>query len=207
MFYSFKNILKLGQCLKHNTLANLLSLALFIFVSCNSEKKEIPKERKLTSYEIQNQLDSINDISANEFARKYNAISGLDIDLGFTYQIEDSIHSSGKPISIIGQISDIVRKDSNMIFTIKGYFSEKKCISEILVTSEQFNDFFKITKPQNDYATYCFIINLNKISSKSLLSIKAEGEDQLDYNFNKQILLASGKLINMYKYKEIEENK
>ena len=182
-------------------------LALTIFLSCNTEKKEIPKEKKQTSYEIQNQLDSINDISANSFARKYNAISGSDINLGFTYQIEDSIRSSGKPISIIGQISDIVRKDSNMIFTIKGYFSEKKCISEIMVTSEQFNDFFKSIKPKNDYATYCFIIHLNKISSKSLLTIKTEGEDQLDYNFNKQILLASGKLINIYKYKQIDENK
>jgi len=189
-----------------NLLRTITIVGLFIFTSCKTEKKEIPKEKKLTSYEIQNQLDSVNNISADEFAKKYNAISGLDIDLGFTYRIEDSIRSSGKPISIIGQIEDIVRKDSNMIFTIKGYFSQKRCICEILVTGSQFSYISKTTKSIKDYDQYCFVLNLNKISSRSLLSISSDGEDKLSYNFHKQILLVSGNLIDMYRYKKADEN-
>jgi len=113
-----------------------------VFLSCGQEKEEPPKEKWEVRYDKQKQLDTLNKNEAANLSAKLNAISGKDNSLKFTYQVQKIVKDSSQPISIIGNITDMVQKDGNYLLKIYGTISKKDCLFEISVSPEIFQKIF-----------------------------------------------------------------
>ncbi len=194
---------------------NLLIAISLIAVSCGQEKKEPPKEKSEVRYDKQKQLDTLNKNEAANLIGKLNAIQSKDNDLKFTFKIQEIIKNSNRPISVIGNITDIMEKNGIYIFKIFGTFSKKDCLFEISVSSEMFHKIFSQLDLKYSLHKGCFIFKPTSIKSSSLLTIESEvsggetiddAESSLTYDFNDEILFFKGNLIDYYVYKKLPKD-
>ena len=194
----------------------MLSITTLTIASCAQETKEPLKDKSEIRYEKKKQLDTLNNSEAANLTSKLNAIQSEHNNLKFTYQIQEVVKDSSRPISVIGYITDIVQKDSIYIFKIYGFFSEKDCIFEINVSSEIFQKIFNQLDPKSSLQKVCFIFKPTSVKSSSLLTIDSEvsggetiddAETDLTYDFTNIILLFKGNLIDYYVYKKLPKDK
>ena len=198
----------------------LIIIALFI-ISCGQEKKEPTTEKGEVSYDEQKQLDSLNLIETGKISKSSNAIMGWDTAEHFTYSIQELFETGARPISFIGVIKDIIKKDSTYILNVVGSNSQsnKTFIAEISVNTTMFQELkSKLHRAEDNEG--CFIFIPTRIKSSSKLAISSyvshdfdaetveEANDnassELTYDFGDVLLFFKGKMINFYLYKHLE---
>lgn len=84
-------------------------------VSCGQEKKEPSKEKWEVRYDKQKQLDNINLTDAEKLSKSSNANIGWNTTNNFTYSLQELFESDPRPVSFIGEIKDIIKKDSTSL--------------------------------------------------------------------------------------------
>lgn len=196
---------------------NLLIAISLMVASCGQEKKEPTKQKSevQVQYDRQKQLDTLNKNEAANLVAKLNAIQSKDNGLKFTYQIQEIVKDSSRPISAIGNITDIIQKDGIYVFKIYGRFSKRDCLFEISATPEMFLKILNQLDPKYSLHKGCFIFKPTSIKSSSLLTIDSEvsggesiddAESNLTYDFNDAILFFKGNLIDYYVYKKLPKD-
>lgn len=191
-------------------------LVAVVLLSCGQEKKEPPKKEEWeVRYDKQKQLDTLNRDEAANLTTRHNAIPSKDNSLKFTYQIQEIVKDSGKTISIIGNITDVIQKEGNYILKIYGVFSKKESICEISVSTETFQKIYNQFDPKYSTQKGCFVFKPTSIESSSQLSIGSEvsggetiddAESSLTYDFNDVILFFKGNLVDYYVYKRLPKD-
>lgn len=189
-------------------LQSLLVIISFIIVSCGQKKKEI-------RYERQNQLDTLNLFEAEKLSKNSNAIIGWDTAENFTYSLQETFESSSRPISFIGVIKDILKKDSTYFLKVvsSNPQSYKSFIAEISVNAIIFKELkSKLdTKEENEG---CFIFQVTKISSHQPIlksEIESDGDNventssYLTLDFDETLIKFQGKLVTYFLYNRVKE--
>ncbi|MEJ7682631.1 MAG: hypothetical protein WKG06_33195 [Segetibacter sp.] len=98
-----------------------------------------------------------------------------------TSELQDFIKSSNRPIGLIGQISDIVKKDSSFILEVA--VNERgspldASISEISIDSLQFQEFKKHINDDLTYNEVAFVIHVKKVGKSHIT-----GKDELNEDY------------------------
>jgi hypothetical protein len=195
-------------------------LIFFAFVSCDNSKKEPEKSKYEIRSEKQDKLDTLNLIEAQRLSQTNNSIIGWDTTENFTYSLQESFKSEAKPISFIGEIKDIIKKDSTYILKVMNTSSQssKNFIAEISVTANMFQSMKSKLDP-NETNEGCFIFKPTSIRSSSLLKIDSEvstdedaqtvddananASSELTYDSSNIIVFFKGDMINFYLYKRL----
>jgi hypothetical protein len=206
-----------------NTFYKILYLFFLItFFSCSQKNKEpipeVKSEGQIKEEKIE-QLDSINKKEAYDLTLKFNAISNEDSSFKFTYQLQEKVKENIKLISFIGNINDIIKKDSNFILKIYSEFAQKGCIVEILVSPGILKKIQSQLDPKLSYAQGCFILKPTSIKSSSMFTIDTDlhlyedaetvdeanrhAEAELIYDYDNILLFFKGSLVDFYIYKKL----
>jgi hypothetical protein len=192
----------------------LLMLSTY-FVSCGH--KETKKEEWEIKYDKEKELDSLNQLKSSELSLQRSAISGWDTSKLYTYQLQEIFSSEGKPIAFIGNINDIIKKDSIYILKIYGSTrnSTKTYIAEITANISQLDELKKQFNPHKHKQKGCFIFKVVKIQSiypKLSSEVETDGPDvddassYLTFNFDETLIQFKGILIDYYLFKEIQDS-
>lgn len=193
----------------------LLVITTLIIASCGQEKKEPPKDKWEVRYDKQKQLDTLNLTDAEKLAKSSNAIIGWDTTEQFTYSLQESLESDSRPISFIGEIKDVIKRDSLFILKVVNTNSQssKKFISEISVSANIFQAIkSKLDAKENNEG--CFIFQVTKVSSHLPIlksEIESNGgnvEDASSYltlDFDESLVKIQGKLITYFLYDRLKE--
>jgi len=198
------------------TTKNLLIITSLLIASCGQEKKQPSKDSWKVRYEKQKQLDTLNLTKAEEFSKTANAIIGWDITNQFTYSLQELSESTQRPISFIGEIKDIIKKDSSYILKVVNTNSEssKNFVAEISVNTNMFQTIKSKLDP-NESNEGCFIFQVIKISSHLPIlksEIESNGEDMEDassyltLDFDESLVKLQGKLITFFMYDRLKED-
>ena len=190
----------------------------FAFVSCNDSKIESKKGEFEISLEKQDKLDTLNLIEAQRLSRTSNSIIGWDTTENFTYSLEKKFEAEPKLLSFIGEIKDVIKKDSLYILKVINEESEssKYFIAEISVTADMFQKMESKLDPKETNKG-CFIFTPTSIRSSSLLRLDSEvlpdenaktadeananASSDLSYDFGHVIVFLKGNLKDFYLYK------
>jgi len=204
-------------------LKNILLFTSIAFISCGQEKKEEPpKDKSEIRYEKRKQLDTLNQNEAISLTNKYAAITGNDSTLKFTYQLQEIIKENNKVISLIGNINDVVQKESNFVLRISGRLGKRTCFGEVIVSPEIFQKLKDQLNSKLPLNKCCFIIKPTSIRSGSLLNIDADvhtnddaetvedanasAEAELTYDYDHLLLFIKGSLVDIYMYKKLPKD-
>jgi hypothetical protein len=195
-------------------------LIFFAFVSCDNSKKEPEKSKYEIRSEKQDKLDTLNLIEAQRLSQTTNSIIGWDTPENFTYSLQELFESGGKPVSFVGEIKDIIKKDSIYILKVMNTSSKssKNFMAEISVTANMFQA-MKLKLDPNETNEGCFIFKPTSIRSSSLLKIDSEvstdedaqtvddananASSELTYDSSNIIVFFKGDMINFYLYKRL----
>lgn len=180
----------------------------FVLYSCSYEKKEPSADEWEVRLRKQKYLDSLNLADADTLAKQHNAIIGWDSTDNFTYVLQDVAESNSRPISFIGEIKDIIRKDSLYVLKVvnTNYAARKNLIAEITVAASQFEN-IKLKISPEKYNEGCFIFKAQKISSYiPILSSEIEPDGQnvddassnLTLDFDLSLIKFEGKLVKYF---------
>ena len=185
-----------------------LLITTFALWSCDNEKKKYSTDKWEVRRMKQKLLDSLNSNDAYTLAKQHNAIIGWDSTDNFTYVLQDVVEYDSRPISFIGHIKDIIRKDSLYVLKVvnTNYLARKNFIAEITVVASQFeNIMHKISA--DEYNEGCFIFKAQKFSSYTpILASEIEPDGQnvddassyLTFDFNESLIKLEGTLINFF---------
>lgn len=184
-------------------------------VSCGQEKdgKEPPKEKWEISYEMQKQLDTVNLFETEKLSKNSNAITGWDTTENFTFYLQETFENTHRPISFIGEIKDIVKKDSIYLLKVSSSNSHKDFIAEISINATMFQELKSKLDPTEENEG-CFIFQVTKISSHLPVlksEIEASGdnvEDASSYltlDFDEMVIKFQGKLVAYFLYNRLKE--
>lgn len=190
-----------------------------VFASCNDTKNEPEKSEFEIRWEKQEQLDTLNQNEAITLSKKFDAITNNDSTIKFTYQIQEIVKKYNKLISFIGYINDISQQDSNYVLKIYGKLAGQECLSEILISPQQFYELNKQLGIKSSRNKGCFIFKPTSIKSSSLLTIDSDvltdenaetaeeantnASSELTYNFHNVLLFLRGNLVDFYVYKKL----
>ena len=197
------------------SIKSLLLLLLLGVGFCSCDKKEKRKTSYEIEREIQKRIDTFNQTQATKLIEKQNAIVGWDSLNQYTYLLQELFESGNRPISFIGDIRDIIIKDSGYVLKLSNYSTTnyKTCIAEVSLSNITFLELKKQLKIGND-ETGCFIFKVNRVSSHfPMLSTEVESDgpnvedarSYLTYDFNDMLIKIEGVLIDYYLYKRPEE--
>ena len=216
-----------------NFIKTLLPFLTLTFFSCGSDEptKEQPKEKWENEFNEQMSIDSLNKTEVKNLSKKYDAILGWDTSLIYTYQLQDLLSTTKKPLTFIGKIKDIIKKDSNYIifatsswtpFMVSLYyihtnsFSNKDYLAEFTVPSSKFEEMRSLLSPGKEAKEVCFILNCDKVisSSKIALDIQNSGSEAEKKNFSseqalsldKTLVILKGEILDFYLYKNKKED-
>lgn len=174
-------------------------IILIIFSFCNNEKTTT--QDKLESPSVEINADSLYKIKYEELKLKYNAFEINDDSLKFSYQLEELIQSTKKPIIISGIVIDIIKQNEDFKIIVK-YSLAGNFEIKTVIKIDKYN-FLKFKYDLKErYNKGCFIIN--PISITPLYPIlKAEsGSDSDDadliYDFYDNVIKLEGQLIDYY---------
>lgn len=191
-------------------------LTLFVIISCDESKKEPEKNQSEIRQEKQDKLDTLNLNEANKLSISSHAIIGWDTTKHFTYSLQELFENGTRPISFIGRIKDIVKKDTFYILkvTSSNSPSDKNFIAEISITANILSELKAHLDPNEDNEG-CFIFQVTKISS-SIPILKSEIETSgdnvedassyLTLDFNETLIRFQGELLTYYLYNQIKED-
>lgn len=193
----------------------LLVITTLTIASCGEEKKEPPKDKWEVHYNKQKQLDTLNFTEAEKFAKSSNANIGWDTTDEFTYSLQESLESDPRPISFIGEIKDVIKKDSLYILKVVNTNSQssKNFIAEIAVSANTFQ-VIKTKLDPKESNEGCFIFQVTKVSShlpilKSEIESNGDNvEDASSYltlDFDESLIKLQGKLVTYFLYDRLKE--
>ncbi len=194
----------------------LLVIVSLIFTSCRHQKKDLSTDKWRIRYERESQLDALNLLNAQKLSRSSNSIVDWDTVEKFTYSLQETFENSSRPISFMGEVKDIVKRDSTYILKVAGliYQSNKYFIAEISVNSAIFQELkFKLDPKERNEG--CFIFQVSKISSFQLgvkSEIKQDGttvEDASSYivlDLDETLIKFQGNLVTYFIYDRLEED-
>jgi len=220
----------MGWLLYYRTLTNEIIMTYFakaplllltiILASCGGySKKEPPKEDWQIRHEKRKQLDTLNKNEAGNLSQQHNAIIGWDTLTEYTYQLQDLIATDSR-LSFTGDITDIIKKDSNYVLRVIGSyiyshaFSNRTYLAEILVSPSKFREINILLADKKHSNEACFIFNCNKVISSSKLALdsevsgsETEGDlsSYLTYDFDETLVILQGEIIDYYVYKKLEK--
>lgn len=195
---------------------NLLILISLFIVSCGLENKESAKDKLEVRYDEQKLLDSINMSKAEKISKSLNALTGWDTKDYFTYSIQELFETTSKPISFIGIINDIIKRDTTYLLkvTSSNYHSYKTFIAEISVSADMFKELKSKLDPIETNEG-CFIFQVSKVSSSQPVlksEIESNGDNVEDatsyitFDFDETLIKFQGKLITYFIYNRLKEN-
>jgi hypothetical protein len=166
----------------------LMFVLSFVFAYCGESEKEIPKSDYQIQKEKEKRFDTLNLIQAYNLARKNSAISDWDTAPGFTYQLQEKFENTSRLISFLGEIDDIVKKDSSFFLKIaSSNFQAFKTFSAEISISPQTLETLEESMNKKKSRKGCFILNVTRIiSSSPILSSDVEStgetpEDAISY--------------------------
>lgn len=194
----------------------LFVITILFIASCGQEKKEAPKDKWEVRYNKQKQLDTLNLTVAEKLAKSSNANIGWDTTENFTYSLQESIESDQRPISFIGEIKDVIKKDSLYILKVVNTNSQssKNYIAEISVSATTFQTIKSKLDPTESNEG-CFIFQVTKVSShlpilKSEIESNGDNvEDASSYltlDFDESLVKLQGKLLTYFLYDRLKED-
>ncbi len=184
--------------------------------SCGQEKKEAPsKDKWEVRYDKQKQLDTLNLTDAEKLAKSSNANIGWDTTETFTYSLQESIESDQRPISFIGEIKDVIKKDSLYILKVVNTNSQssKNYIAEISVSATTFQAIKSKLDPKKNNEG-CFIFQVTKVSSHLPIlksEVESNGENveaatsYLTLDFDESLVKLQGKLVTYFLYDRLKK--
>lgn len=198
------------------------SIILFLAISCSYKKKE--NENTLAeNIKIKRAiLDSLNKAEVTKLNSNFNAVTGKDTTIDFTFQLQEKCLTEKRPISIYGNVIDIVKRDSMYLLKIRGDFLNKTFFAELVMSPLQLQNIYtwysNVPEDGNlsslrkfTYRNNCFVFYPTLISSKSMLSIDSYVKDDykdsetaqssLSYEYDNMYLFR-GNLIEYYLYKD-----
>jgi hypothetical protein len=192
----------------------IISLTMLFFVSCSDVKKEPEKDEYEIKYEKQNQLDTLNEKETAKLSTHYNAVTGWDTTEQFTYSLQETFQRSHQPISFVGTINDIVKKDSSYILQVysNSYKAYKNYNAEIFVSPSMFNKFQQILKEKKANEG-CFIFEVKNISlSNPVLNseVDPEGDNiedassHITLDFDEALITFRGTLVDYFLYDQLK---
>lgn len=195
---------------------SLLILICLFIISCGQEKKEPPKDQWEVRYDKQKQLDTLNLIEAEKLSKSSNALPGWDTTKHFTYSIQELFETSSRPISFIGVIKDIIKKDSIYLLKVASSNSQsnKTFIAEISVNTDVFQE-LKLKLDPAETNEGCFIFQVTKISSNQPIlksEVESNGdnvEDASSYltlDFDETLIKFQGRLATYFLYDRLKED-
>lgn len=184
-----------------------LTIITIIFTSCaEEEKKESPTDTVKVTIEENQNLDSLNKSEYIKLIKYNDAVSVQDTTIIYTYQLQELLSKTKKPIALPGLLRDITKKDSNYILKVNRGFSKYRYFGEIALTPEQFKNFSFKLNSKNSSKSGCFLFKPTSIKANSLLTIDSQAnveslEDyssELTYDFGRTLLFIKGDLIDFY---------
>jgi hypothetical protein len=194
----------------------LIVLTFIIFNSCKPEKKEpTPKSDWEIYSEKKDVLDSLNLSEAEKLIELSNASAGWDTIGRYTYSLQETFENVQKPISFIGRIKDIIKKDSLYVLKIvktNSRYSENY-IAEISVGRNMFN-LLKSNLLAKKSDKGCFIFYVTKVKSSIPIlhsEIESSGEfvedasSYLTLDFDESIIKLEGNLLTYFIYNNLKE--
>ena len=171
-----------------------------LLISCGDSKKESEKIPEKSSYEIrhdkQKLLDSLNKNEASKLTNNYNAIVGWDTVNHFTFYLQELFEKEKRPISFIGIIIDVIKKDTS--YVLKVISSNMTFNAEISVTKELFNKLNPLLQ-EKEIIEGCFIFKVTNITSNNSIL-----ESEIDPNGDNALLKFHGKLIDFCLYDRLK---
>lgn len=93
-------------------------LLILTITSCGESNKEPEKSKYEIRRENQKKLDTINLTKAENLSKTSDAIIGWDTTDHFTYSFQELFESDPRPVSFIGEIKDVIKKDSLYILKV-----------------------------------------------------------------------------------------
>lgn len=192
---------------------NFLLIVTLVLASCGEEKKDSPKEKLEIEENKQKQLDSANLMEVKKISMLSNAIVGWDTTVNFTYFLQESLESNQRPISFIGYIKDVIKKDSLYILKVINTNSIKNIIAEISVSANTFQT-IKLKLNSSEWSSGCFIFHVVKVSSyfpmlKSEIDSYGQNDEdatsKLTYDFSESLIKLQGKLDTCFFYDHLKE--
>lgn len=193
---------------------------LIIFISaiasCGESQKETEKDKYQIRQEKQNDLDTLNTNEAKRVSKTFNAVSNWDTTNYYTYSLQELFESDTRPVSFIGEIKDIIKKDSVFILKVVNTNSiiSKNFIAEIIVNASLFKT-LKQKLSLRERNEGCFIFQVIKITSH-LPILKSEvesngnnGEDassHLTLDFDESLVKIQGRLLGYYLYEHLKDD-
>lgn len=190
--------------------------------SCNNKKKKLPgydaDGNKVLTYK---EIDSLNERVGFILANKEHAVTDWKNNLEYTYQLQNILDSGDRVIAFTGNITDIIRKDSNFILkvTSEGHLN-KNCFADIYISQSAFRELEKNLFSKTYEETGCFIIKNTKLKKLRTLTIDSEvqGDDQIyednedyvsrdalfsqiTYSLEGKIFIFRGELVDFYLYR------
>lgn len=194
----------------------LFVITTLCIASCGQEKKEAPKGKWEVRYDKQKQLDTLNLTDAEKLAKSSNANTGWNTIETFSYTLQESIESDQRPISFIGEIKDVIKKDSSYILKVVNTNSKssKNYIAEISVSATTFQAIKSKLDPKETNEG-CFIFHVIKVSShlpilKSEIESNGDNvEDASSYltlDFDESLVKLQGKLVTYFLYDRLKED-
>ncbi|MEJ7830584.1 MAG: hypothetical protein WKF91_20410 [Segetibacter sp.] len=160
-------------------------------------------------------LDTLNLTEAEKLSKSSNANTGWDTTDKFTYSLQESFESDPRPVSFIGKIKDIIKKDSSYILKVVNTNSQssKNFIAEIYLNANTFQVLKSKLDPKESNEG-CFIFQVTKVSShlpilKSEIESNGDNvEDALSYltlDFDEALVKLQGKLVAYILYDRLKE--
>lgn len=140
----------------------------------NEREKEKKQERAIEERELKAQQ------AIKEMISKHKAVTDWGKGLIYTSQFQDTLLGiQGKPVYLIGTISDIVKKhDSYILYLNDNRLSSKIILYELLISPAQYKKILDITHPSKKsfgYSTLGTIAVIREIQ-KPVLAIHAEAD-------------------------------
>ena len=180
--------------------------AIILLTSCGKSEQEIKEEKQKVTEQKEKTLESANEKSISDLALKYKAVTGWDTLNLWTYHFQEMFIDSSKLINFEGEIKDITKTDSTFILKVHNtnWSSDKNYIAEITTNSKQLQQILNLLKSKKHSGDGSFIFKVSKIISATpeiKSDLKLDGEDSysyLDYNFDANLIIFKGELIDCY---------
>ena len=179
-------------------------ITLFTFYSCGSDVKVDTKTDSISNENYKDSMRTLNnDLQYDNLKQKYNAYEIENDSLGYTFQLDDYLSKTNRPIIIKGLIVDVYKSNTNYIVLLSYVLLKGKIISAKISIDESNFSALKneLDNPNGDNFQYAtFIVNdcKFKTSIPKLVAENKSDEDTdaiLSYNYRSMIKIVEGKIL------------
>lgn len=179
-------------------------ITLFTFYSCGSDVKIDPKTDSIANENYKDSIRTLNNnLQYDNLKQKYNAYEIENDSLGYTFQLDDYLSKTKRPIIIKGLIVDVYKSNTNYIVLLSYVLFKGEIISAKISIDESNFGALKneLDNPNgDDYQYATFIVNECKFKTSipKLVAENKSDEDTdaiLSYNYRSMIKIVEGKIL------------